>query len=191
MRELQSIDDLQPNERNPRTITREALDGLKCSIEEFGDLSGIVWNCRTGSLVCGHQRLRALRERYGTELRLVDGEIIAGSEHFRVRVVDWDETRDMIANVTANNPHIAGTFQDDQLRWIMERIASECPDYIEPLILGDYYYNVPIEKNSNVADTEQAGHLFEVIVEMDDEMQQLAFIEKMKQEGIKCRALVS
>jgi len=32
---------------NPRTITAEALEGLKASMGRFGDLSGFVYNVRT------------------------------------------------------------------------------------------------------------------------------------------------
>jgi site-specific DNA-methyltransferase (adenine-specific) len=33
-------------------------------------------------------------------------------KRFAVRVVDWDEATEKAANITANNPHIAGTFTD-------------------------------------------------------------------------------
>lgn len=41
------------------------MKGLSYSIAEFGDLSGITFNERTGELVCGHQRVKALRAQYG------------------------------------------------------------------------------------------------------------------------------
>ena len=58
---LQSIDDLRASPRNPRKISAEALAGLKTSLASYGDISGIVWNERTGELVAGHQRVRALK----------------------------------------------------------------------------------------------------------------------------------
>ena len=56
MPDLKTIADLQPHPRNPREISEAALAGLGASIEDFGDLAGIVWNKRNGKLVCGHQR---------------------------------------------------------------------------------------------------------------------------------------
>ncbi len=50
-----SFDDLRPAHYNPREITAEAAEGLRHSLVEFGDISGIVWNQRTGNLVCGHR----------------------------------------------------------------------------------------------------------------------------------------
>jgi ParB-like chromosome segregation protein Spo0J len=60
--ELDSIDQLKPAPYNPRAISEESLKALGVSLEEFGDLSGFTWNKRTGNLVTGHQRLRALQD---------------------------------------------------------------------------------------------------------------------------------
>lgn len=52
------VGDLQPAPYNPRTITEEQLDRLGRSMQEFGDLSGIVYNRRSGRIIGGHQRLK-------------------------------------------------------------------------------------------------------------------------------------
>jgi len=52
MERPETIDDLKADPKNPRKISPEALDGLRYSLGEFGDLSGLVWNKRTGTLVC-------------------------------------------------------------------------------------------------------------------------------------------
>ena len=73
---------------NPRMISAAALAGLKRSLGKFGDLSGIVWNQRSGHLVAGHQRLRALREEHGDSLRMESGLLTTpGGESFPVRIV--------------------------------------------------------------------------------------------------------
>lgn len=116
-----SIDDLKNDPENPRAITPEALAGLKASLSAFGDLSGITWNKRTGELVCGHQRMRALREQYGDAVILKnDGarawvEIPAeggGLEQITVRIVDWPRLMQRQANIAANAPTIQGTFTE-------------------------------------------------------------------------------
>ena len=48
--------ELKPAPYNPRSISEEASRALAFSMDEFGDLSGFVFNLRTGHLVAGHQR---------------------------------------------------------------------------------------------------------------------------------------
>ncbi len=95
------LNDLAPAPYNPRDIDAEALAALTCSLGEFGDLSGITWNQRTGNLVTGHQRLRSLKERHGDVLKMRRGVIHAGAETFRVRVVDWPLAKEKAANIAA------------------------------------------------------------------------------------------
>ncbi len=140
------LDDLRPAPYNPRTIDDAALSGLKRSIGEFGDISGIVWNRRTGHLVCGHQRLEAMKEEHGDQLRLVriskDGPrqfaLDAGNERFPIRVVDWDEAHEKAANVTANNPQIAGIFTDT-LGDLLSDVDESLHDLMGPLRLDELF----------------------------------------------------
>lgn len=126
--ERQPISTLKADANNPRTIDDEALAGLRVSLETFGDLSGIVLNDRTGELVAGHQRLRGLRDDGATEwvrVSKTDGFVLhpKTGERFPVRIVDWDEPTQRMANLAANNPHIAGEFTEaasDQLRELEE-----------------------------------------------------------------------
>lgn len=77
--ELTDISDLRPASYNPRTIEDDAAAGLAQSLERFGDLSGIVWNQRTGHLVAGHQRVNQLRERGA---QLVGGVVVSAHGSF-------------------------------------------------------------------------------------------------------------
>ena len=127
------LTDLKPAPYNPRKVDDQALAGLARSIEEFGDISGIVWNRRTGHLVTGHQRLAALRAEHGDRLSVrgsdADGWalVVPGGEVIPIRIVDWDENRERAANVTANNPHIhrgRGTIQAWRSCWSTSRRPS-------------------------------------------------------------------
>lgn len=107
------LSDLAPNPENPRQITDERLLMLSKALAEFGDLSGIVFNRRTGHLVGGHQRQKALPgdaevvveatfdegTRAGT---VAEGYALIDGERFKYREVDWDETKEMAANIAAN-----------------------------------------------------------------------------------------
>ncbi len=132
---LESIEDLKPAPYNPRQISAEEMAGLKASLGAFGDISGIVWNSNTGHLVCGHQRLTALKARHGEGLRLENGALVnQDGDIFPIRVVDWEEAKEKAANVAANNPHIAGDFTPD-VGGVIDDIMIELPDLADSLRL--------------------------------------------------------
>jgi len=113
---------LNPDKQNARVITEEALAGLSVSVEEFGDLSGIVWNERTGELVCGHQRVETLRRAGAVEWHRETGTTDRAwivhpktGARFPIRIVDWDPMRQRMANLVANNTAIAGEFTPEAL----------------------------------------------------------------------------
>jgi DNA modification methylase len=129
------LNDLTAAPYNPRKITQDAMHGLSTSIDEFGDLSGITFNTRTGHLVTGHQRVKSLG-RFG-DLEIKDGYIdTPNGERFKVRVVDWDETKEKAANVAANSPRIAGDFTEDLLP-LLEEIKIDLPDLAVDLRLEE------------------------------------------------------
>jgi len=115
------LSELAADPANPRVISDENLAGLEVSVEDFGDLSGIVFNTRTGQLVTGHQRVTALRRAGATRWQAsgvlspsgaMGGVIVhpKTGEQFPIRMVDWDEPTQRIANLVANNPAVAGAF---------------------------------------------------------------------------------
>lgn len=108
-----TIDDLKPADYNPREISPEAAEALGKSVERFGDISGIVWNKRTGNLVAGHQRVDQLRKAGG---QVVGDAVVIGTgdrqRRFPIRVVDWAISEEKAANIAANNPGISGVFTD-------------------------------------------------------------------------------
>lgn len=79
------ISDLKPAPYNPRKIFTDALEGLKRSLKRFGDLSGIVFNKRTGH--AGHQRVKALTDEYGEGVELKDGKLWTEDGQIPVREV--------------------------------------------------------------------------------------------------------
>ena len=125
----QTLADLTSAPYNPRTINAKALDGLGYSMAEFGDLSGIVLNRRTGHLVAGHQRVKSLRARYGDiaidpathTIRTPEGHT------FAVRLVDWPVRQEKAANVAANAPTIQGQWTQD-LDALLADIAADMPE---------------------------------------------------------------
>lgn len=134
-----SLAGLRPDPANPRRIRDQALSGLSTSLESYGDLSGVVWNVRTGELVAGHQRLRALEKKFGDlpvqndgkrhwitipARKDPEGKALPAFDIF-FRTVDWDKKTQRAANITANNPHIAGEFTEELDAQIEELLADD------------------------------------------------------------------
>ena len=109
-------------------------------MSEFGDLSGLVFNLRTGRLVCGHQRRKQLPEDTPIEdyQEATDDSGTVGyawvplnGTRFRARFVDWPETKEKAANLAANNPAIQGKFTSaladilDELDLALPNLASD------------------------------------------------------------------
>ncbi len=111
--------DLRPAPYNPRSITPEARNALDKCMQEFGDISGIVFNLRTRHLITGHQRsnllpsdARLIRTDFHTDVVGTVGYGYAEIHGTRwpVRFVDWPETREKAANVAANSMMLSGQF---------------------------------------------------------------------------------
>src|SRR3990170_7532280 len=117
------LTDIKSAGYNPRTITDEQLKMLNKSLQTFGDLSGIVYNRRTGNLVGGHQRLKCLptdakikkkelKEKTKTGTVAQGFIIFDGGEKHTYREVDWDEATEKTANIAANKH--GGEWDDDK-----------------------------------------------------------------------------
>lgn len=110
---VKQLKDLRPNPQNPRKISDEELENLKKSLEEFGDLSGFVYNRRTNQLIGAHQRAKVLPKdaqvfidknytaptKTGT---VAEGWIEINEERHKYREVDVDEQREKAMNIAAN-----------------------------------------------------------------------------------------
>ena len=103
-------------------MSDDARRGLAVSLETFGDLSGIVFNDRTGEIVGTHQRLERLRAAGAIEVvrEGAEGYVLhpKTGERFRVRFVDWDTTKQRMANLSANNPALAGEFTEETIEQV-------------------------------------------------------------------------
>lgn len=105
------IDKLNPAAYNPRKMTEQQLAGLSESIERFGLVEPIVWNKRSGNVVGGHQRLAVIKAQ--------------GFSHTDVVAVDLNEKDEKALNVTLNNRHIQGDWDDGLLQGLLREILSE------------------------------------------------------------------
>lgn len=134
-----SIDDLKPAPYNPRRIGPEEKVALARSLTTFGDISGLVWNRTTGNLVAGHQRLTALKDRYGDKLILpppyFDRLLTPDGLSFPIRIVEWDLDTEKAANIAANAETLTGVFTGD-LAGLLDDIESVNPALFDGLGFG-------------------------------------------------------
>lgn len=109
------VKDLKPAPYNPRTIEKQELEGLKASLKRFGLVEPIVWNKRTGYVVGGHQRLKALQEE-----RITDSLVV---------VVDLSDDDEQALNITLNNPKAQGRFDEESVSRMLEELKPKMPEF--------------------------------------------------------------
>jgi DNA modification methylase len=125
--ETKGLDTLKHSDWNPRTIDKHDFEALVSSMREFGDLSGVVKNIETGTLVGGNQRLEAFKKLPNPVIRIThhnEGPNAVGTinngyieldngERYSYREVIWPLEKEKAANVAANR--IQGQFDLDLL----------------------------------------------------------------------------
>lgn len=132
---MDDLDKLIPAEYNPRKMGNHDAQALLDSIGKFGDMGGVVFNRRSQRLVGGHQRREQFIKLKG-RIELTEeldepnevgtvarGYIVIGTEKFTYRVVDWDATKERLANVAANR--IQGEWDDDKLAELIYSLKDE------------------------------------------------------------------
>jgi hypothetical protein len=139
--------ELNPAPYNPRKISDEALDGLGTSLDEFGVLSLIIWNKRSGYIVGGHQRYRKLIEMGETETDVV--------------VVDLSNQEEVALNIMLNNPEARGDYTSD-VKVMLEKVEVQIGSVFNDLKLNDLFNSikVPKERTKNGDENESNNHPF-------------------------------
>jgi len=113
MLEKMNVKDLNDNPLNPRKIKDGHLALLTKSLEEFGDISGIVFNNSTQQLLGGHQRKVAFKENFPVIITQTyakptrtgtvrEGYVDVDGERFAYREVAWSKEKELAANIAAN-----------------------------------------------------------------------------------------
>lgn len=132
---MDNLDNLLPAEYNPRLMSGHDAKALLDSIGKFGDMSGLVFNRRSGRIVGGHQRQTSYKKLGGriTITQTLDEPSSSGTvaygyvdikdERFTYRVVDWDEQKEKLANLAANR--IQGDWDDDKLAELIYSLKDD------------------------------------------------------------------
>lgn len=191
----QTVADIKPSPYNPRTISDTQLETLGRSMKEHGDLSGVVFNVRTGNTIGGHQRIKELDPKWpvvkvpakdatGT---VATGYIDTPYGRFSYREVDWPEVKEKLANLAANR--VGGEFDYEQVSKIVNDIASKADLSLTGFEEGELQsmlaqIDAAVEDHSN-----ELRAKFEVVVECADEAEQREVYDALNKEGRKCRLL--
>jgi len=127
------ISDLRIAGYNPRCISDEALKGLTESIKRFGIVQHIVINGASNTVICGHQRVKALQAIGETEAQVV--------------VVDLSESEEKALNITMNNPAIEGEFADNLID-LLDELKKEMPvEQWDGLLLDELEKEITMKLN--------------------------------------------
>jgi len=108
------VNQINPAPHNPRVeLTPEdpEYQKLEQSITNFGYVDPVIWNCRTGNLVGGHQRFKIL--------------IAQGLTEIDVSVVDLSLEKEKALNIALNK--IQGRWDEDKLAILLDEL-SNLPD---------------------------------------------------------------
>lgn len=122
------VNELTPADYNPRKITDAQLSALAKAMAEFGDLSGIVFNISTGTVIGGHQRIKNLDPEWPVKKKtkkdstgtVAVGHIETPWGEFTYREVDWPEEKEKAANIAANKH--GGVFDIPKLAEILTEL---------------------------------------------------------------------
>ena len=155
------IDDINLDEENPRVITEENKQKLKHSMKEFQNISSIVFNVQTKTLVSGHQRFKILKELYGNKLNLQktnNPEVLninydTNYSGFSIRLVNWDIKKQKAANLVANDDRTSGNWDIDKLCNIFDNYELESYDDI--FQFDDLVKSTNIEENTKSEKTNE------------------------------------
>lgn len=116
---IMDLDELNPADYNPRTISDDSRKALKKSIEQFGIVIPILWNKQTGNIVGGHQRYFILKEM--------------GITKTTVAITDMPMSEEKACNIALNSQHLTGDFITDQTRDLLNYVREEQPQIYDDL----------------------------------------------------------
>jgi ParB family chromosome partitioning protein len=125
--ETLQLNNLNPADYNPRTISKDEFEGLKTSLKTFGQQENLIVN-KDMTIISGHQRYNAMKALGWTEAVC--------------NLVDLDKHEEKKLNVIMNSTAISGKYDDLKLSEILEELKLD-DDYtslrlnaLEPLDLS-------------------------------------------------------
>lgn len=164
------INEITPYENNAKIHTKEQIEQIKKSIQQFGMNDPIgVWG-KDNIIIEGHGRLIALKELGYEEVPCI-----------RLDHLTDEERR---AYTLAHNKLTMNT--DFDFEKLEEELLS-----IDTINMEDFDFKLSFEekekKNKDLSD--EVKETFEVIIKCNNEMEQEEVYNKLTEEGYECRIL--
>lgn len=177
--EVKRIADMNRAAYNPRVDLQpedEEYQAIERSLKRHGLVQPVVWNCRTNTVVSGHQRLTVLEAQ---------GEI-----EVTVSVVDLDDIQEKELNVALNK--ITGEWDDDKLSVILNELGEEAADtgFTLPEIdvlrdeLKSYFDDVTAPDEEEPTEEPEESFLLSLTFDAADEKPLKAYIKEHSEDAV-------
>jgi ParB-like chromosome segregation protein Spo0J len=165
------ISDIKLAPYNPRRIDDATFEKLKQSIREFGFVEPLVVNIRTGHVVGGNQRLKALEE-----LGIKEAEVVE---------VDLDEEKEKVLNLALNK--IIGDWDYPKLVDVLKELKDVPEIEFSGFTLDEINHLLAdLDIVEPIFDKEEKENL-DLIVECESREQRSTVEEFLEQRKIKYR----
>lgn len=181
--ELVAVNKLRPHPENPR---QGDIGAIYESIQSNGFYGAVVVQRSTGYILAGNHRFQAAVE--------------SGIAEVPVAWVDVDDDRARRILLADNRTNDMASYDDAALADLLKRVLTETdtlagtgyePEDLDDLIKrveGDAYKMEQVTAPDQVKDL---IHRYEIIIECDSEEQQVAYLERLTEQGYRCKALIS
>jgi hypothetical protein len=174
--ERRKLADLIPWEHNPRTIKQKQAERLVDSVETFGQVETLAVDC-SNNILNGHQRYSVLAGQYGMDYE-VD-----------VRVASRELTERERQQLTVYL-HRGSTGE-----WDWEELANSF-EFSDLVLWGfDEGELLGFDTGKDESPTENANEnipsQFAIMIECVSESQQGELLQRLTDEGLQCKALLS
>ena len=177
--EVKRIADMNRAAYNPRVDLQpedEEYQAIERSLKRHGLVQPVVWNCRTNTVVSGHQRLTVLEAQGETEVT--------------VSVVDLDDIQEKELNVALNK--ITGEWDDDKLSVILNELGEEAADtgFALPEIdvlrdeLKSYFDDVTAPDEEEPTEEPEDSFLLSLTFDAADEKPLKAYIKEHSEDAV-------
>lgn len=177
--EVKRIADINRAAYNPRVDLQpedEEYQAIERSLKRHGLVQPVVWNCRTNTVVSGHQRLTVLEAQGETEVT--------------VSVVDLDDIQEKELNVALNK--ITGEWDDDKLSVILNELGEEAADtgFTLPEIdvlrdeLKSYFDDVTAPDEEEPTEEPEDSFLLSLTFDAADEKSLKAYIKEHSEDAV-------
>lgn len=177
--EVKRIADMNRAAYNPRVDLQpedEEYQAIERSLKRYGLVQPVVWNCRTNTVVSGHQRLTVLEAQGETEVT--------------VSVVDLDDIQEKELNVALNK--ITGEWDDDKLSVILNELGEEAADtgFTLPEIdvlrdeLKSYFDDVTAPDEEEPTEEPEDSFLLSLTFDAADEKPLKAYIKEHSEDAV-------